>query len=568
VTPNGKVAVVRGNNSTPPGQNDDARLSFWRTDNGGRIYPNNQTGHVGRGNLPLNSTTGVAMFSDAIAVTNDRVVAIGSADTDPNHGGEETIYVDILALDYSSGVPTVTVLPIGGAPFALTGTPPYTDAGDAHDVAITPDGSTAVVTCSNWILVFNLGDGTILQSFNVGSGGAGACMPFTARNSVEVTDSRAVVTMGREATISGGTVVVPWVYIVDLAADPPSLRLEFNQGDQVTGPRQNPHDIAISPNGWKAVVTASYSVGLYDLTTCQLSGSVDRGGDERYWGYVPGGEPGVDLWHSVEVSNSRAVVIGNFQGPSGPQWSVRVFDISRGLAALRAYQGPADQPGDEAWDLDLSGDGQMASIKTWAHDLALLDVPSSGNQPSDLFWAGPALAAYPPPSGVSYPSSSSGHYGINSATVMLAQVGSQPTHRWAAFLGGVGTNQSNLRLYDLDASDWTEPGPAVQTFTQVPSSGTLAPADLERTPDETDVLVRNSGPFAESSYPGGPDWGRWGGSPPAQVGTTMAGQGLCSGADSLRMGRTWAVSISRDPNPQVNGGWVHIVHSLHFTSYP
>jgi len=85
------------------------------------------------------------------------------------------------------------------------------------------------------------------------------------------------------------------------------------------------------------------------------------------------------------------------------------------------------------------------------------------------------------------------------------------------------------------------------------------PADLELAPSGADVLARLTAPFNDSGQAGFPDWSRWSGNPPGPAGVKWGGQGVCVGADSLRMRRRSAVSISRHPNPQVNTGWIHIV---------
>jgi len=252
-----------------------------------------------------------------------------------------------------------------------------------------------------------------------------------------------------------------------------------------------------------------------------------------------------------------------------PTWRARVYDISSGLSLLRTYTG--EQAGDTAWDVALAIDGQMATIKTKEHDLALLNVPSSSTSASDLFWAGThSLTGYPPPSGVTYPGTSSGMPGINDATALLYPVEGSPGHRWAAFLGDTGgTNQATMVFYDLVVANWGTTVPT-QAFTVTDShtGATVAPADLELGFDGSDVIARTSAPFDDSLQAGGPDWGRWGGTTPAQVDVTLGGRGVCTGRDSLRMSRNAAVSISRHPDPQTIQGWVHIVKCTYVTPFP
>jgi hypothetical protein len=82
------------------------------------------------------------------------------------------------------------------------------------------------------------------------------------------------------------------------------------------------------------------------------------------------------------------------------------------------------------------------------------------------------------------------------------------------------------------------------------------------------VVVRLTAPVVDSPYLGGLDWGRWGGASPAQVGTTFGGQGVCVGAESIRMGQTWVVSISSDSDSLTPAGWVHVVRSISPQQFP
>ena len=70
VTPNGKVAVVRGN---IPGvvSASDWKLSLWRTETGTRILPNVQNA-VGKGNLSLNTAGKVLSSPSSIGGTQRR----------------------------------------------------------------------------------------------------------------------------------------------------------------------------------------------------------------------------------------------------------------------------------------------------------------------------------------------------------------------------------------------------------------------------------------------------------------------------------------------------------------
>ena len=560
VTPNGKVAVVRSN---LPGSNlyNNQKVTFWRTDTGASITPGG-TPPASQGNLPWVASTGKPLFSDALAVTNDVAVAISSAAV--GYTAENTTYVDIYRITYPGGVPQVDFLTshtLGG------GTNFNTLAGTAHDVAITPNGSLAVVNHTNWIHVFDLSTGGIYRSIHIGGvdsqGNKGPCSPINIRNSVAVTNSRAIVTTGRGVLAQRKG----WVYIVDLTTADPVSFPEFQLTN--SGTNEHPHDVAVSPNGQLAVVTANSLVGVYDLVNQMPVGTPISDGQDRLWNFTPPpGHYAPDLWDSVELSDTQAVVIGN-QIVYDPQsqnnfyyWAARVIDISQSSYSAHAVVSGvgASYYNDPAWDLALSADGKVATVKSSAHDVALLDVV---NSPTSAFISGFL-------SGANYPQSS-GINGMNDATVILApkRVGTS-LQRWAVFAGPNGANTlARLHFYDLSASSWPVGGGSVviQTMSELhPTTDIIAPADLELAPGGTEAIARLTETYDDSGQVGGHDWSAWGGAPPAQAGYSLGGKGKCVGADSLRMGTQWAVSTSRDP--LLIKGWVHIVHSVHESQYP
>jgi hypothetical protein len=564
VTPNGKVAVVRGN---LPGNDfyNSQKVTFWRTDTGAPITVTGTPPGV-QGNLPWVASSGKPLFSDALAVTNDVAVAIGSAAV--GHSSENTTYVEVYQITYPSGLPQVSFASthtLGG------GTNLSTMAGSAHDVAITPNGSLAVVNHSNWIHVLDLANGGLYRSLNIGGAGSpgnkGPCSPVNIRNSVAVTDSSAVVTTGRGLLAQRKA----WVYLIDLTSQNGAVA-EFPL--TASGANEHPHDVAISPNGQLAVVSANAVVGLYDLVNRTPVGNTLSDSQDRHWNYPAA--PGhfvPDLWDSVEMSNDHAVVIGN-QIVYDPQsqsnfyyWASYVIDISQTgytahLPAVNGWAGVFNN--DTAWDLALSSDGRVATVKTWLHDVALLDVV---NNPTSAFVSGSL-------SGASYPQSSGG-YGINDATAILApkRVGTS-LQRWAVFAGRDPADPNGLarlHFYDLAASSWPVGGGSVVIRTMAepnPSQDFIAPADLELSPGGTEVIARLTETLDDSGQVGGKDWSAWGGAPPVQAGYSIGARGLCIGADSLRMGTRWAVSTSRDQITTNTRGWIHIVRNTHESQYP
>ena len=501
VTPNGLVAVVRGNSAND--DPSDQKLSLWDTHaltaSQGKIIPM-QPSVVGRGNVPMTSGQ-LPLVSDAIAVTNDRVIAIGSDVT------QTKTYVDILSISYASEPPTATVLQT--YMLGLTGT--GRTAGLAHDVAITPDGALAVVSCRNWVYVFRLSDGILTAQLNIGTyntgiGSTGFCEPGFSRNSVAVTNTRAVVTAQHWDGVRWRT----WVYLINLVpTDPPVpvITLAHDLGihqSWTNNMETSPHDLAITPNGLRAVVTTKYLVALFDLVTNQMlihddpnfrtepsGGAFPSGGaykneaHNRDWNGV-----GPDLWHSVEVSNTRAVVISSpaygEPWPNKDYWSLDVFDISSSMLSHKwDYIPPYDSTklgwpwDDAAWDLDLSEDGQYASVKTDLHDVVLPDV--NDPQDTDVRRAGPGADKMNPPSeltpAVGY------HYG-NSATTILQPVGI-PQKEWAAFVGKDNAT-TTLRFYDVLSNSW-QLGSSVVSVRPIHLA--VGPGESHSRPDEHDNFL-------------------------------------------------------------------------------
>jgi hypothetical protein len=534
VSPNGLFSVVRGN---IPGNisASNQKVSVWRNDTGVQITPAG-VATVGRGNLPWVSSSGKPLFSDAVAITNNSAIVVGSAAVGSTM--ENTTYVDILALSSPGAVSVTQTHVLGG------GTNATTMAGEAHDVAITPDGALAVVSHRNWIHVFNMASGDLMAEFNIGDlGDPGLndpCLPGSSRNSVAVTDTRAIVTAAR---VDSNSFVHTWVYVLNLTSSADMhIMFEHELDPQSTSGDESPHDVAISPDGQLAVVTANTNVGLYSLGSApSYLGGYHNSTDVRTWSQNP------ELWDSVDVSNSRAVVLANQMLSGAHRWKVTVFDISgSGLSPIGSSLGgdPINNAG-AAWDVSLSGDGQVASIKTANHDVALLNVPA-GTSSSFIAGAGFSTLEY---SGTSFG---------NDATVVMTPIDVDPPQRWAAFMG-LAFGGVHVRFYNLNL---LSPGSTAYTVPLADSSQGLQPADIELSPSGLEVTARLSAGDSDSGAVNGLDWSRFAGPSPALVSPSFGALGTYSGADSLRTRRNTSVSISRNPDQQFNNGWIHIVRVL------
>jgi hypothetical protein len=87
------------------------------------------------------------------------------------------------------------------------------------------------------------------------------------------------------------------------------------------------------------------------------------------------------------------------------------------------------------------------------------------------------------------------------------------------------------------------------------------PADLCLAGAGYQAVARFSAPPDEDNpAAGGRDWYRFSLRPPGMIGSGIGGKGVCTGADSLEVGRLRSVSISEDlSTPGVADGWVHFV---------
>lgn len=596
ITPNGVIAVVRGNsNAVAATSGTDDRASFWRTDVTSsalaKLAPN-QTSIVGRGNLTTSNTIPgfpPATFSNAIAVNNERAVLIGSADTTGDQI-EDTTYVDIVSFDYTQSPPTVTVLSTATLGPGINAS---TMAGLAHDVAITPDGTLAVVSHRNWIHVFAMTTGAQVAAFNVGGpgspSGAGPCSPGFSRNSLEVTNDHAVVTMSR-AVPSAPANSATWVYALGLSYSPPTtlptLVLE-HEPFSGTNQERKPHDLAISPNGTLAGISSYNMFALYDLaapTPTYVGGNYNA----LRWKETLGCGK---IWDTIEMSDARAVVLSNRGTPptSGGTcpwkywWTAQVFRISSTEATLlntfddSALFSEAQYGGSEAFDIAMSDDGKIAAIHGGFTYVAIVDVDTTPVLQRLGGYGAPPGAPGPEAPGLPINPA----YRWNDTVVIsrgyITQVTYPPPvpppasamHRWITYLHptllAIPQGQPTIsRVIQFDLPQYLAGNPEYQyIFHSDPGNDTWG-VDLEPNGSQTEVLVRNIAPPDESNpAAGGRDWYQYStqSSPPIQLGSALGGKGTSIGVDNLIQRRGVVVSISAHTT-LVNKGYVHVVRSL------
>jgi hypothetical protein len=216
---------------------------------------------------------------DSIEVTNDRVLTISRL---ANGTGTQVDVFDANGTDYHSGI---------------TGSP--------HDLAITPDGTRGFVRTSTGVFLYDLVQlpaGQDLPVLSEAPAPAAAVLYFAGLDSVAVTDSRAV-TLCRLPTV--GVVVHFW----DISG--PSI-VEITT--QVI-PHNYPTDVAITPDGTKAVVTGDSNVSVFDVATGATLLTHTPCPVNAYFPWCNG----------VAVNNERAVGVSQWNVQAG--W-VAIVDIA------------------------------------------------------------------------------------------------------------------------------------------------------------------------------------------------------------------------------------------------
>ncbi len=317
ITPNGQLAVVRS--AGPTGAQSiptTDQITLWRVSTGTRLSIANCVSSMGQGAIT------VGYSSDAIAITNDAAVVIGSS-AFPSPSGpvpETRTQIDVLRL---SGGP-----PRCGGSFTISGFTSGMDAGLVSDVEITPDGTKAVVNHRNWIHVLDITqEPATITPVDLGHvGGPGPCYPGPQSDSVALTDDRAVVVTTRDVTGSPHA----WVYILDLSSP-----ISFVAIHEIGGPEESvrPHDVALTPDGTKAIVTCNDRFVLFDLATGARTDSPNTPGLDRTYG-----SPAVPV-DSVELTNERAVLLAH--DVANGQTHIEIWDIASSLQFVASFVGDA-----------------------------------------------------------------------------------------------------------------------------------------------------------------------------------------------------------------------------------
>jgi hypothetical protein len=232
ITPNGRWAAVRGGTNFGAG--------------GGQfIFDLTNGTQVGNapGDPPLYTYSGPAPYSydtDTVAVTNDFAVMlsiIGQSST------QAKTRISVWNLSQAGG-PGIVFQTGSGTPDVF---------GAPHDVAITPDGVHAVVRTEYAIVALTLTGAAPHVDFVARPYQGPGPFDDTALDSVEVSNTRIV-------TISNVTnPMLPQGAQVDF--------FDFAGGQHYDRMPGTPHDLAVTPDGTRAIVRTTEGVFLYDIST-------------------------------------------------------------------------------------------------------------------------------------------------------------------------------------------------------------------------------------------------------------------------------------------------------------
>lgn len=231
ITPDGTLACVRGGAS---------QFGFV----GGQYLFDLATGaqvgfHAGEP-TPYPPGAGYSFEVDDVAVTNEHAVM-----TSYIGGTTPKTRVTIWELHPVGGGS-----PIVAFETTVSGTSPD-QTGAPYDLAITPDGTKAVVRSELALGLYDLSVSPPALLWQQAPAGNPGFFHEEALDAVEVTNDR-ILTLSRFWNPLGGTGAQVDVF-------------EMNGTDHHEYLRGSPHDLAITPNGQRAVVRTSKGVVLYDL---------------------------------------------------------------------------------------------------------------------------------------------------------------------------------------------------------------------------------------------------------------------------------------------------------------
>jgi hypothetical protein len=364
------------------------------------------------------------------------------------------------------------------------------------------------------------------------------------------------------------------VYILNLlSADPPTDMILYDHDLALAlgAPEDShdAHDVAVSPDGTLAVVTANFLMGLYDLRNGVFLGGFHQPIQWRFYGQQA---------DSIEIVGDKAVALswrrwGSVSPPfPNEHWEVEVFRINLASPTLVKYQDWLGASFPNAFNHDPPHDLAVASVpletpkkravvKTGSNDVVLLDLDQQTSSLSEVlvFSQGSSLPLGSP--FADYP----GTWVSDSVLVTppFTEVLAGPTtylRHYAVAIGGTpGTGPTRGRIDFIDLAK--TPPELVSVLDIDGGTDKVMPADLQVAGQG--VLVRCTAPPDEPPVPPnntGRDVFRFSLTPPQEVGR-IGGRGRVFAIDSLEVVRTAGVSVAESVLSPFNG-FVHTVQVL------
>jgi len=242
--------------------------------------------------------------------------------------------------------------PSGGGPpavvFETTGA--LDQAGIPHDIAMMPDGQHVAVRSDIALGLYRL-DGVNTQQVWV-TGLKGDPGPFggSAMDSLEVTNHR-IATLSRRSNQGTGAQI-------DLFALDGAHRYALLKGD--------PHDLAITPSGTRAVIRTHNHVYLFDIRSLPTTEFILPLDETKFVGTHTSWDAGLD---SIVANDTRVVGLSRDLNDT----RLRVWDITDDtLDKVFSHLHP-----DKPVDLDITPDGTRVVLGAWT---SLLVVDLRTNQ--------------------------------------------------------------------------------------------------------------------------------------------------------------------------------------------
>lgn len=345
VGPSGGRAVVRADNSS--GADDSHSITLQTV--GGVQSATYESAFTNPGSVDIYSGGRlVGLLEDSIVMTDDKAILIGIAST--SSGTAQVI-------DFVAPSPVLTSFALGGIP---------------HDLEITPQGTRGLVHTSTEVHIYDLaiaGSPALLGSplsspgkgmLNIYNHSTMVWNVFYMENTVAINDERAIVAGSDYNPFNGTSSSMINVYDLDIGGTAPNLLQSHT--DSTGGFHETLHEVAITPAGGMAAVSATFDTSFVDMDSGDLISVIS--GPGRISPFTV---------HSLALSNTRAISIANAN--SGlityqPRYTVNA------MSQLPYNQGDP-LPNTSGVPTLLSGSGSV-SIASNSLDLIATGLPTNG----------------------------------------------------------------------------------------------------------------------------------------------------------------------------------------------